>query len=269
LWTYGGTIARLVAQWGQDANYSHGFLVVPVAFLLGWTRRERLYNAPRRPTLAGAALVVVSALMYVGGRLGAELFLTRVSLVGVLAGTIAFVWGREHLRILAFPVAFLLFMVPLPAIVFNQLTFPLQLVASAAGELVIQAAGIPVLRDGNVLQLPTRTLEVVEACSGMRSVVSLLMLAVTIGQLSERRIMPRVLLVVAAIPVAIAANALRVAGTGIAAEWVSPAAAEGFLHTFSGAVIFVVAALGLSGAQQLFSRFAGDCADQVAMSGRS
>jgi exosortase len=152
--------------------------------------------------------------------------------------------------------AFLFFMVPLPAIVFNHLTFPLQLLASSAGELAIRAAGIPVLRDGNVLQLPARTLEVAEACSGIRSIVTLLMLAVVVGYFTERRALRRVLLALAAVPIAVLANAVRVAGTGVASEWISPTAADGFFHTFSGIVIFGVALLGLSGVQQLVNRCA-------------
>jgi exosortase len=254
VWAYGGVIGGLVTQWSRDENYSHGFLVLPFAAFIAWQRRRQLQHAPLQPTLAGAAVVAVSVLIYIAGRFGAELFLTRVSLIGVLAGAIAFVWGRAHLRILAFPLAFLLFMVPLPAIVFNQLTFPLQLVASSAGELLIRSCGIPILRDGNVLQLPGRTLEVVEACSGIRSIVTLLMLAVVVGYFTERRALRRVLLVLAAVPIAVLANAVRVAGTGVASEWIGPAAADGFFHTFSGVVIFGVALLGLSAVQHLINK---------------
>ena len=256
-WAYGAVLARLVAQWRDDENYSHGFLVLPIAVFIAWQRRRQLQRTPRQPALAGAAVVAVSLLIYLAGRFGAELFLSRVSLIGVLAGTVAFVWSSAHLRILAFPLAFLLFMVPLPAIVFNRLTLPLQLVASSAGELLIRACGIPILRDGNVLQLPGRTLEVVEACSGIRSIVTLLMLAVVVGYFTERRRVPRVLLALTAVPIAVLTNALRVAGTGVASGWIGPAAAEGFFHTFSGVVIFAVALLGLSGVQQLMHRFAG------------
>jgi len=255
-WAYGAVIAGLVTQWRHDENYSHGFAVLPFAVFIGWQRRRQLQQAPLQPTLAGAGLAAASVLLYLAGRFGAELFLTRVSFIGVLAGAIAFVWGRAHLRLLAFPLAFLLFMVPLPAIVFNHLTFPLQLVASSAGELAIRAAGIPVLRDGNVLQLPARTLEVAEACSGIRSIVTLLMLAVVVGYFTERRALVRVGLALAAVPIAVLANAVRVAGTGLASEWISPAAADGFFHTFSGIVVFAVALLAFSGVQQLVSRYA-------------
>ena len=245
LWLYGDVLAALVRQWSSDDNYSHGFFVIPLAAFFVWERRESLRQLPPRPSSLGAILVVGSLLVFAAGTFGAELFLTRVSLIGVLAGSILFIWGRDHFRTLLFPVAFLLLMVPLPALIFNQLAFPLQLLASEAGESVISAAGIPVLREGNVLHLPSRTLEVAEACSGIRSLVSLLMLGIVLGYFTEKRTSSRVLIAVAAVPIAILANASRVAGTGLAAEWISPAAADGFFHTFSGWLMFVVAFAGL------------------------
>jgi exosortase len=149
------------------------------------------------------------------------------------------------LRLLAFPLAFLLLMVPLPEILFNRIAFPLQMVASQLGELAIATSGVPVLREGNVLLLPNRALEVAEACSGIRSLISLVMLAVVLGYFTERRIWARVLIAVAAVPIAVMANAIRVAGTGLASYWISPAAADGFFHTFSGWLMFIVALGGL------------------------
>jgi exosortase len=244
-WLYAPVFTGLVRQWSSDDNYSHGYFVIPLAAYFAWERREALLGAPRQPSAAGAALVAASLLLLVAGTLGAELFLTRVSLVGVLAGSVLFIWGRAPFRLLLFPMAFLLLMIPLPAIVFNQIAFPLQLVASQVGESAIAAAGIPVLREGNVLHLPARTLEVAEACSGIRSLVSLLMLAIVLGYFTEPRMPARVLLVAAAVPIAILANAARVAGTGLMAEWASPAAADGFFHSFSGWLIFIIAFAGL------------------------
>ena len=247
---YSGVLSSLVRQWATDDNYSHGFFVVPLALYFAWERRAALAAAPARPGLFGVVVILGSLVVWAAGLLGSELFLTRVSLIGVIAGTVWFVWGRWHLRILIFPILFLLLMIPLPSIIFNQLAFPLQLVASQAGETVIAAAGIPVLREGNMLHLPSRTLEVAEACSGIRSLVSLLMLAIVLGYFAEPRTGARVALAFAAIPIAIIANATRVAGTGLAAEWVSPQAAEGFFHTFSGWLMFVVAFGGLLVIQQ-------------------
>ncbi len=249
-WLYRGTLSSLVHQWGSDDNYSHGFFVAPLALYFAWERRDALARAAVRPGPGGAALLVLSLVVWMAGLLGAELFLTRVSLIGVIAGLVWFVWGRAYLRVLAFPIAFLLLMIPLPAIIFNQIAFPLQLLASRVGETAIAAVGIPVLREGNVLQLPTRNLEVAEACSGIRSLVSLLMLAIVLGYFTERGTARRVLIACAAIPIAIVANAVRVAGTGIASEWISPAVSEGFFHAFSGWLMFVVAFAALLGVQR-------------------
>jgi exosortase len=243
-------LTSLVRQWASDDNYSHGFLVVPFAVYFAWLRRKELTALPIRPHWIGAVVTIGSLFVLMAGRLGAELFLARISLVGLTAGTVLFLYGTRHFRLLAFPIAFLLLMVPLPAVVFNQLAFPLQLLASSAGETVLSASGIPVLREGNVLMLPTTTLEVVQACSGIRSLVSLLTLAIILGKLTEPRVWARVVLAALSLPVAIAANAARVAGTGLAAEWISPQAADGFFHEFSGWVVFVVAFALLLGAQR-------------------
>jgi exosortase len=252
-WLYSGVFAGLVRQWGSDENYSHGFIVLPLVAFFVWERRAALRNAPFCPTWAGLAIAAVSLLVYMAGILGAELFLTRISLIGFLAGAVLFVYGVAHARILAFPLAFLLLMVPLPALVFNQIAFPLQLLASQVGETVIRTAGIPVLREGNLLQLPSRTLEVAEACSGIRSLISLLLMAIVLAYFSEPRGGRRLLIAAAAVPIAVVANALRVAGTGIASEYVSPAAAEGVFHSFSGWVVFVVACAGLMAVQRALS----------------
>jgi len=234
-------ITKLVADWHANENYSHGFLIVPIAIYFAWERRADFARAPIRPSWLGAALVIASVLVLAAGVLGAELFLTRIAMLGVLAGTILFLFGPAHLRVVAFPLGFLLLMVPLPAIVFNRIAFPLQLLASRAGEATLSALNIPVLREGNVIVLASTTLEVAEACSGIRSLVSLLALGIVYGYFTDPRGGVRLALAIATVPIAIAANAIRVAGTGVAAQFIGAAAAEGFLHTFSGWLMFVAA----------------------------
>ncbi len=237
----GPAIAKLVSDWSFDPNYSHGFLIVPVALYFAWERRARLRAAAWQPSLAGLIIVLGSIATLIAGTLGAELFLTRVSIIGLLAGSVLFVLGRQHLRVLLFPLAFLLLMIPIPSIIFNQITFPLQLLASRFGEWTLQLLSIPVLREGNVIILSNTTLEVAEACSGIRSLVSLLALGLVYGYFSDPRTWIRVAIVMATVPIAIVTNGARVAGTGIAAHYYGPEAALGFFHEFSGWLVFLVA----------------------------
>jgi exosortase len=250
---YAPVIASLVKQWTSDENYSHGLLVVPFALLFAWRSRRGLAIDPR-PHVLGLFLVAASMAVLLAGQFAAELFLMRVSLLGAIAGGILYLWGPIHLRRLAFPLVLLLLAIPLPSVLLNQIAFPLQLLASRAGEAVVSAAGIPVLREGNILILPTTKLEVVQACSGIRSLASLLTLGLILGKLAEPRRWARVALAVLTIPVAIAANAARVAGTGLAASYLGPQAAEGFLHTFSGWLMFVVAFCALMACARLLAR---------------
>jgi exosortase len=247
---YRQVVVTLIRDWRVDDNYSHGFLIVPIALYLVWERRSMLAATVRRPSAAGLAIVLVSVAALGAGVLGAEMFLTRVSMLGTLAGLVVFMFGWAQLRVLAFPLSFLLLMIPLPAIIFNQIAFPLQILASKFGELALVVAGVPVLREGNVIVLSNTTLEVAEACSGIRSLISLLTLAVVYGYLVDGRAWARIALALASIPVAIVANGVRVAGTGIAAHYIGPEAAEGFFHEFSGWLVFVVAFLLLFAVQR-------------------
>lgn len=251
---YSHVAAKLVRDWSTNENYSHGFLIVPIAAYFAWDRRRVLQQTQTSPSFLGLVLVILSLGVLLAGVLGAELFLTRVSLLGVIAGTVAYVLGWRHLKVLAFPIAFLLLMIPLPAIIFNQIAFPLQLLASKCGEAALSALQIPVLREGNVIILANTTLEVAEACSGIRSLVSLLTLAIVYGYFTEPRAWARVTLALASIPVAIAVNGFRVAGTGIAAHYYGPEAAQGFLHEFAGLFMFAAAFALISGIGYLLAR---------------
>jgi exosortase len=252
---YWQVLVKLVGAWWTDGNYSHGFLIVPIAAYLAWERRSEFLAAPQRPATVGLLVVLGSVVVLAAGILGSELFLTRVSIVGTIAGIVLFMFGWSHLRVLAFPIAFLLLMIPLPAIIFNQIAFPLQLFASRVGEYAIASVDIPVLREGNVLILANTTLEVAEACSGIRSLISLLTLGITFGYFADGRSWVRTVIACSTIPVAIIANGARVAGTGIAAHRFGSAAAEGFFHEFSGWVVFMVAFMLMFGIQRLIARF--------------
>jgi exosortase len=241
---YFDTLRRLVDDWRVDENYSHGFLIPFISAYAVWRSRERIISTPVAPRIfLGGALMLVAMMMLMAGIAGAELYVTRLSLVLSLAALTLYFFGLEWLKLLVFPIGLLLFALPIPSIVFNQIAFPLQLIASDYATRAIRLFGVPALREGNVIELAQMKLQVVEACSGIRSLVTLATLAVVYGYFTEKRLWRRVALFVAVIPIAIVANAARVAGTGLMAHHWGIQAAEGFLHGFSGWLVFVIAVL--------------------------
>jgi exosortase len=244
VWLYAPVLSHLVGQWSHDPNYSHGFFVPAFSLYLLWQDRERLSSLPLQPSWAGLLILALAIAVLMAGVLGAELFLSRSSLLIAIGGLVVLLYGWNHLRATMFPWLFLLLMIPIPTIVFNQITFPLQLLASKAAAVTLPLFGVPVLREGNVIQLPAMALEVAEACSGIRSLMSLATLAVIYGYLLEPRKLVRVALALASIPIAVVANSLRIVGTGLLVQYWDPEKAEGFFHVFSGWLIFVVS-LGL------------------------
>lgn len=174
------------------------------------------------------------------GILGAEIFLSRLSFFVVLAGLVIQFRGWTFFRTVLFPWALLLLTIPLPAILLNQIALPLQFLASGIASSLLELVGVPVLREGNVIQLPSITLDVAEACSGLRSLVSLITLAVIYGYLFETRLIRRILLVAAAVPIAVVANGFRIMGSGLLGQYWDPEKAEGFFHLFSGWLVFLL-----------------------------
>jgi exosortase len=238
---YGPVLVKLAHDWRIDPTYSHGFVVPPIALYLVWRQRERLRSAVPRPSAAGLAILVFSLAVFAAGWLGAELFLTRISMIGVIAGSVVYVFGWRHLQLVSFPVAFLVFMIPLPAVVFNEIAVRLQIIASQTGEHLLRAADVPVLRDGNMLTLANGKLEVNDACSGIRSLVALLSIAALTGHVLGLGSARRLLIGAAAVPLAIALNGVRIAATGVAVAQFGSEVARGALHTASGMVVFAVA----------------------------
>jgi len=239
---YAPVLVRLVRQWYTDSDYSHGFLVPFLSAYLIWQRRDKLAEVVRRPSSWGLLVVVGALGLLFLGSLGAELFLTRISIIGTICGLIIYFAGWTLLRAMAFPLAFLLFAVPIPVIVYNEIVFPLQFVASRFATSCLEMLNLfPVMREGNVLIMPGMKLEVVEACSGIRSLMSLLALAAGYGYLAEKSVPVRWFLFLAMVPLAIISNGTRVMITALMTNYIGPKAAEGFMHEFSGWVIFVVA----------------------------
>jgi exosortase A len=241
---YASVLKLLVYQWYNDPDYSHGFLVPVLSAFLIWQRRDKLRLVPREPSPWGMVIVAGSLGLLFLGSLGAELSLARLSMLGTICGLIVYFAGSKFLRAMAFPLAFLLFAIPIPTVVYNSIVFPLQFIASRFAVRFLEIINLfPVMREGNVLVLPHMHLEVVEACSGIRSLMSLLALAAGYGYLVERSIPVRVFLIVAMVPLAIISNGTRVMITALMANYLGPKAAEGFMHEFSGWVIFVVATI--------------------------
>lgn len=251
---YWPVLTGLVDAWSTDDNYSHGFFIVPLAVYFAWQNRQAIQTAPVRPSLVGVPVAAVGLLLLVAGLLGAELFLSRVSILVTLAGAVLFLFGWRMLQLLFFPLAFMLLMIPLPAIIFNKIAFPLQLLASHVGEYGVRAMDIPILREGNVLILANATLEVAEACSGIRSLVSLFTLGIVFGYFVDHRPWVRAVIALSAIPVAILANGLRVASAGWAAHHFGLPGVEGMFHEFSGWAVFVIAFLMMFGLQRVLQR---------------
>jgi exosortase len=254
-WLYATTLRGLVDEWLSSADSSYGVVLAVVALAVIWQRRASFARAHTTDAAAapGAVTLVIGLCLYLIGQFGADVFLSRMSFMIVVTGALWFLAGGAAVRTIAAPLLFLLIAIPLPALVVNAITLPLQIVASRIGETTLAAAGVSVFRDGNLLELPSTTLEVAEACSGLRSIISL----AAIGGLlawAEPTWPRRAALVAASLPVAIVMNGLRIAATGFACETWGPRAATGSWHTFGGWMTFVVSVLALMQVQRVMAK---------------
>jgi exosortase len=240
---YGSVLKGLILQWWSEPDYGHGFFVPLFSCYILWRERERWTRTEIRPSNFGFVVMIGAVGLLLLGSLGAELFISRFSLLVLLAGMVLFLAGWRMLRAVSFPLGYLMWMIPIPVIIYNQVTFPLQLIASRFATAWLELVQVPVLRDGNILVMSNYSLEVVEACSGIRSLMTLMSLAVAYGYLIEPRRWVRYAVTVLMIPIAVVTNAIRIMAAGMLAHRYGPAAAEGFLHEFSGWVIFVAALL--------------------------
>jgi exosortase len=249
---YAPVIQSMVRFWSTNDDMGHGFFVPVIAAYLLWEKRDELSATPVKANWWGLPIVLLGAAQSLVGTLGAELFLSRSALIVTLSGAVLLAGGTAILKKTAFSILLLCFMVPLPALIFNHLTFPLQILASQLAEVSLRVLDIPVLRTGNILELPSGPLSVVEACSGIRSLLSLTFLSLVYGHFFEKRVGMRVVLFLATIPIAILANAGRVTITGVLSQ-INPDWATGFFHESTGWVIFMLA-LGIL---LVFHRLAG------------
>src|ERR1051326_7325552 len=277
LFTYAAVLVKLSRDWWFDENYSHGLLVPFIIGFIIWSQRDKFAAQPARPSVLLGGLAVLFALCALWtGVAGAELYTQRMSLVLLIAGIVVYFAGLRFLRLLLIPLLLLILAIPIPAIIFNKIAFPLQLFASRCAVWSMQTLGIPVLRQGNVIELKplnsfaTKKLEVVEACSGIRSLMTLITLAVVFayftyprsddssgpsGRMRTYGIVRTSIIVLSAVPIAILTNAARVSGTGILSHYYGTGVADGFFHEFSGWVVYVVAFLILFGIGWILDRF--------------
>jgi exosortase len=249
---YAPILYRMAAQWATDENMGHGFFVPVIAGYIAWQRKDLLLATPRNSSWWGLALVVWAGLQALAATLGAELFTARLAFVMAVCGILLFTGGKRWVKILAFPLFLLLFMIPIPQILYARLTLSLQMLASELGEVLIGAMGIPVIRTGNLLQLPSQTLDIADACSGIRSLLSLGFLSLVYAYFTDKRPWMRWALLIATVPIAIAANAIRVAVTGLLSE-VDTTLAQGAYHEMEGYIVFVVALAALLITHRLIS----------------
>ena len=240
---YYKAIAALIFDWSNDPNFSHGFLIPFVALYMVWYKKNELALIPQEPSKTGIFIIILGMLVHVAGNVGSELFLMRFSMIITLSGIIIYYYGFKMFRQVLIPVAYLIIMIPIPDILWNKIAFPLQLFAANISSQTISMLNIPVFREGNILHLANTSLEVVDACSGLRSLTSLIALTGVFAFLAPLSTFKKWILFFSAIPIAVAVNVIRLTITGGMAAWIGPETAHGFLHDMSGLIIFGAALL--------------------------
>ena len=254
VWLYASILAHLFLQWMNDSDFSHGIVVPIFALYVIWQDRKQLSAIVPAPSWTGLPLVVLSMIVLVLGVLGADIFLPRVSLLILLAGLVILFQGRKFFRAVLFPWAFLILMIPIPALIMNRITFPLQLLAAKLAAALLELVGIVVLLQGNILTLASgQQLDVAEACSGIRSLLTLITLAIIYGYFTETRKWMRVVLVCLTVPIAVVANSFRVFATGLLTHFGYIDGSEEVLHGLEGVLIFAVALMMLFAMHRLIS----------------
>lgn len=231
---------ELLVVWSTVPDYSHGYLIPFLALYLVWGTRDKIITAHLSPSFWGLVVFIIGIGQYIIGYIGAEHFMQGTSMIFVILGIVLFLWGREVTRIVLVPVCYLMFMIPLPAIIWNKFAFSLKLYATEIAVYFIQAVGITVLREGNVLTLPATTLEVVDACSGLRSLISLLALTALTGYISNVNFWKKWVLFISAIPIAIASNIIRLIITAVLFDKFGIDITQGISHTLSGLFVFSI-----------------------------
>ena len=233
-------ILKFIETWDVDPNYSHGFFIPFISLYFVYTKWELIKKSTISPSNKGLLIVLCGLILFILGWISSLDFVQGISMLIVLWGSIIYLYGKEIGKLITFPICYLVFMIPLPAIVWNRLSVPLSLIASSISTRLMELLGMVVYREGNVITLPNITLQVVEACSGLRSLVTLLALSAALGNMSNLSVFKKIILFLCAIPIAIVGNVIRLTATGILAENFGAQMAQGFIHEFSGWVVFIV-----------------------------
>jgi exosortase len=241
----------LLTTWLRDPQFSYGILIPGIVAYLIWRRRSRLATVEKQVWNPGLSIVLAGCALQVLASRSGSLLISGAALALSLAGAVGYLWGKHYMRIVALPLAFLMLMVPLPSYVIGGVTWDLQVAASTISAFFLSWLGVPVYQDGNLLRLPNYTLEVQEACSGSRSICALLAMALVLGMSLEKKWRIRIALIMAAPLLAIMANVIRIAGTGLLAWRFGELAANESLHSIWGMVVFMAAAGGLLGFHRL------------------
>ncbi|MDD3579947.1 MAG: VPLPA-CTERM-specific exosortase XrtD [Desulfobacca sp.] len=234
LYLYWPVLTRLIVSLAESEDYSYGLLIPLISGYIVYRKWPQIRAQAGQPSWIGLAVMALGISLYILGELAAELYTTRFSFVIVLSGLVLLVGGWRFLRLLAFPLILLVLMLPLPELITYKLTLPLQLISSRLATWFLQISGVPVFQQGNIIDLGYKQLQVVHACSGLRYILPILALGIIFCYFYQRRLWKVVVLLASLVPLAIVANALRVAAMGL-----YPALIEGFWHGFSGWLIFI------------------------------
>lgn len=255
IFLYFPVMQKLIQDWNNDANYSHGFFIPFLAGFMLWMQRDRLRSTLKSPSNIGLGIIVLGLLQYIAAWVGSEYFLQGTSMIVVLLGSVLYLWGWRVALLSLVPLVYLVFMVPLPAIIWNKLSFPLALFASKVSADLVSAMGLSIMREGNILTLPNITLQVADACSGLRSLTTLLALSAFVAFISDHTGTKKWILFLAGVPIAIVSNIIRLTATAVLARHFGATVAHGFIHDFSGWVVFVIGLIMLLGVNAVLGKF--------------
>ena len=258
LLVYYQVILQLAYSWDNNPNYSHGYFIPFISAFMVWYKRGEIFGQEIRPRpVLGTLLILAGLMQLMVAWVGSEYFLQASSMIPVLIGLTLVFWGTAVTRKMLVPILFLIFMIPLPAILWNQLAFPLALMASKIGASAVDMMGLPILREGNILYLPNVTLQVEEACSGLRSLTTLFALSALIAYMSPLKRVSKLIIFLAAVPIALVGNIVRLIATAVLAKYFGSVVAEGFIHDFSGWLLFVFGLVFLMLLQSFLTKYEG------------